>query len=189
MGNLDRRPTDGVTGTTGPGLALRSVFARLNRSEEAAPLFLSPRLLTVEICRESGRRAGPGCPRIRERYLPGKGPGSVCRRHGGSSPAGGGEADGGDIAFRLVRPTPNLQMVMDPRIPDTVEAYPLRIAGAGRIERVEWLVDGSVIGTSGAGERHFMWPLARGGHLAQARIWTAGTTTGLTTTAVRFEVK
>jgi len=189
MGNLDRRPTDGVTGTTGPGLVLRSVFARLNRFEEAAPLFLSPRLLTLEICRESGRRAGSECPRIRERYLPGKGPGSVCRLHGGSRVASGGEAENGDTAFRLVRPTPNLQMAMDPRIPDTIEAYPLRIAGAGRIERVEWLVDGRIVGTSGAGERHFMWPLARGGHLAQARIWTAGAQTGLTTAAVRFDVK
>ena len=189
MGDLDRRPTDGMTGTTGPGLVLRSVFARLNRLEEAAPLFLSPRLLAVEICRESGRRAGPGCPRIRERYLPGKGPGSVCRLHGGSPLPNGGEADDGDIAFRLVRPTPNLQMAMDPRIPDTIEAYPLRIAGSGRIERVEWLVDGRVVGTSGAGERHFLWPLVPGGHLAQARIWSAGATTGRTTAAVRFEVK
>lgn len=189
MGDLDRRPTDGVTGTTGPGLVLRSVFARLNRLEEAAPLFLSPRLLAVEICRESGRRAGPGCPRIRERYLPGKGPGAVCRLHGGSTLPSGYEADDGDVAFRMVRPTPNLQMAMDPRIPDTIEAYPLRIAGAGRIDRVEWLVDGSVVGTSGAGERHFLWPLTPGGHLAQARIWSDGATTGRTTTAVRFEVK
>ena len=189
MGNLDRRPTDGITGTTGPGLALRSVFARLNRFEEAAPLFLSPRLLTIEICRESGRRAGPECPRIRERFLPGKGPGSVCRLHGGAGVASDEEEDDGDTVFRLVRPTPNLQMAMDPRIPDTIEAYPLRIAGAGRIERIEWLVDGGVVGTSGAGERHFLWPLARGGHLAQARIWTAGAQTGQTTAAVRFEVK
>ena len=71
MGNLDRRPTAGVTGTTGPGLLLRSVFARLNRFEEARPLYLSPRLAVHRICRESGLRAKPSCPTIQEKYLPG----------------------------------------------------------------------------------------------------------------------
>ena len=86
MGNLDHRPTDGVTGTTGPGLLLRSVFARLNRFEEARPLFLSARLAVHRICRESGRRATPSCPAIQEKYLPGTAPHSSATSMARSAP-------------------------------------------------------------------------------------------------------
>jgi penicillin-binding protein 1C len=188
MGNLDRRPTDGVTGTTGPGMVLRSVFSRLNLFEETAPLFLSPGLVTVSICRETGRRATAGCPVVRERYLPGTGPEKDCGLHG-DFPARAEIGESGDAVFRLARPTLNLQMAMDPRIPDEIEAYPLRVVGNGKVERIEWLVDGRVVGTSGRGERHFMWPLARGEHLARARIWERGTGSGQTTPAVRFTVQ
>jgi penicillin-binding protein 1C len=189
MGNLDRSPTGGVTGTTGPGMVLRSVFSRLTRFEQTAPLYLSPGLVTVPICRESGQRAGAGCPVILERYLPGKGPESSCTVHGSPALAAAYDDSGKDAGFRLVRPTLNLQMAMDPRIPDDIEAYPLRVAGAGKVERIEWLVDGRVVGESGREERHFMWPLARGEHLVQARIWAGGTLRGHETEAVRFAVR
>ena len=188
MGNLDRRPTDGVTGTTGPGMVLRSVFSRLNRFEETGPLFLSPGLVVATICRETGQRAVTGCPVVREHYLAGSGPDKDCGLHGNFRVVAE-SGNRGDTAFRLVRPTLNLQMAMDPRIPDDIEAYPLRVAGNGTVERIEWLVDGRVVGTSGRGERHFMWPLARGEHLAQARIRQSGSDPGQTTPAVRFTVQ
>lgn len=189
MGNLDRRATDGITGTTGPGMVLRSVFSRLTRFEQTAPLYLSPGLVTVPICRESGQRAGVGCPVILERYLPGRGPGLSCPVHGGPATAAGSGDFGKDAAFRVVRPTQQLQMAMDPRIPDDIEAYPLRVAGAGRIERIEWLVDGRVVGASGRDQRHFMWPLARGEHRVQARVWAGDGPLGQETEAVRFAVR
>ena len=34
MGNLDRRPTKGVTGAIGPALVLRAIFAELDRDGE-----------------------------------------------------------------------------------------------------------------------------------------------------------
>ena len=188
MGNLDRRPTDGVTGTTGPGMVLRSVFSRLNRFEETAPLYLSPGLVTVSICRETGQRAVAGCPVVRERYLPGTGPGKGCGLHGDFRVRAAG-GDGGNAPFRLVRPTLNLQMAMDPRIPDDIEAYPLRVAGNGVVEGIEWLVDGSVVGISGRGVRHFMWQLVRGDHRVQARIRQSGSDQGQTTPAVHFTVQ
>jgi penicillin-binding protein 1C len=193
MGNLDRRPTDGVTGTTGPGMILRSVFARLNRFEEARPLFLSPRLAAVKICRESGLRATLGCPAIIEKYLPGTVPRIFCTLHGGmrveqadAKPGGHGQ---GDVAIRLVQPTANLQMAMDPRIPDTIEAYPLRISDQGWAKKIEWFVDDRLAGTTGDHRRQFMWPLSRGTHLAQARVWPGEGGRPLTTPVVRFVVE
>ena len=44
MGNLDAKPMQGITGSIGPALVLRSVFAELGRFEESRPLYLSPRL-------------------------------------------------------------------------------------------------------------------------------------------------
>src|SRR5690606_29096571 len=44
IGDLDQRPTDGVSGSTGPALALRAVFAELARDRPGRALFVSPRL-------------------------------------------------------------------------------------------------------------------------------------------------
>ena len=193
MGNLDRRPTAGVTGTTGPGLLLRSIFARLNRFEETRPLFLSPRLAVCRICRESGWRATPSCPAILEKYLPGTTPARFCRGHGktGVAETAAGSADGKGPAapIRLLQPTANLEMAMDPRIPDQIEAYPLKISGQPNAERIEWLVDGTVAGVTGGDQGHFMWPVTPGIHLAQARIWPGEGKRSLITPAVRFVVK
>ena len=78
---------------------------------------------------------------------------------------------------------------MDPRIPDQIEAYPLKISGHLAAERIEWLVDGTVAGVTGGDQRHFMWPVIQGMHLAQARVWPGEGKVPLTTPAVRFVVK
>ena len=79
MGNLDHRPTRGITGALGPALVLRAIFAELNRDEETGS-FSTGRLLqaaglqTLSICAASGMPAGPDCPRIDEKFEPGKVP-------------------------------------------------------------------------------------------------------------------
>lgn len=78
MGNLDGHSTNGLTGTQGAGLVLRSTFAELNRFEEARPLYLSPRLAVAGICRVTGKRASPLCPTISEKFLPGTLPQADC---------------------------------------------------------------------------------------------------------------
>ena len=50
MGNLDQLAMDNVTGSTGPGLLLRGIFAELNRHRETNPLYLSPRLEKHSVC-------------------------------------------------------------------------------------------------------------------------------------------
>ena len=193
MGNLDRHATDGLTSTTGPGLILRSVFAELNRFEEARPLYLSPRLAVVKICRETGLRAIAFCPSVLEKYMPGTLPSTFCSHHAGAGSeaqrAVGSEKETSGMTVRLLQPTPNLQMAMDPRIPDNIEAYPLKIAGQVAAKRIEWLVDGKIAGITRDNASHFMWPLARGTHQACARVWQAKGGNPLETPAVQFFVK
>jgi penicillin-binding protein 1C len=60
---------------------------------------------------------------------------------------------------------------MDPRIPDEMEAFPLQLPKDIAVSRVEWLVDGAVVGTTGNDVYRYLWQLTRGGHIAQARVW------------------
>ena len=191
MGNLDGRATDGLTGTTGPGLVLRSIFAELNRFEEARPLFLSPRLAVAKICRQSGLRAQSSCPTVLEKFLPNALPAAACghlHETAGSAVVADSQENG---PVRLLQPSAGLQLIMDPHIPDEIEAYALKIAGNSPAKMTEWLIDGQLAGITGESTRQFMWPLAKGIHLAQARIWQETGDRGAPqeTPAVRFMVK
>ncbi|MFZ0943620.1 MAG: transglycosylase domain-containing protein [Syntrophobacteraceae bacterium] len=81
MGNLDHRPTRGVTGAIGPALVLRGIFAELNRDAETAPFPSCSGLQSVSICAVSGMLAGPDCPRMDEKFEPGKVPVELCSLH------------------------------------------------------------------------------------------------------------
>jgi len=58
MGNLDQLPSDGLTGSTGPALVLRSVLAELTRAQRTEPLVLSPRLVRRQVLRAGARPPG-----------------------------------------------------------------------------------------------------------------------------------
>ncbi len=187
MGNLDGRPTDSLTGTTGPGLILRSTFAELNRFEEGRPLFLSPRLTTASICRKTGLRAQPSCPTVLEKFLPEAVP-APCNHRAEHEDSSAIVSRHQEDEVHLLQPSAGLQMIMDPRIPDDIEAYALKLAGNVRARMTEWLVDGEIAGTTGENIDQFLWPLSKGVHLAQARVWQDGAEP-LLTPAVRFVVK
>src|SRR5262249_41886647 len=71
MGNLNETPMDGITGSVGPAMVLRSVFAQLNRNQETRGLWLSPKLVASDICRKDGRPAETQCASVPEWFLPG----------------------------------------------------------------------------------------------------------------------
>ncbi|GLI35716.1 hypothetical protein DAMNIGENAA_31490 [Desulforhabdus amnigena] len=192
MGNLDRRPTNGITGTTGPGLVLRAVFAELNRLEESRPLYLSPHLTVVNICRESGLRATPLCPTIREWFKRDDIPQSFCPLHSGFQSIKKVDITPQEEHFtnlHLLQPTPDLQLAMDPYIPDEIEAFSLTIPNHVQIVKVEWIIDGKVWGVTGINEHRFVWPVSRGVHFAQARVWRSEAVEPSMTPKVRFFVK
>ncbi len=192
MGNLDGHSTDGLTGAAGPALILRSVFSELNRFDEAEPLMQSPLLMTAKICSHTGLLAGPFCPTLVEKFIPGTQPKTVCHLHmaaGNGMMVVGKTAEDTTLSMQILQPTPNLQMTMDPHIPDGIEAFPMKISGGPSSKRVEWLIDGRLAGVTEEKDEHFMWPLVRGSHLVQARIRQGQKDMPSETPAVRFVVK
>jgi penicillin-binding protein 1C len=173
MGNLDEAPMDGVSGATGPGLVLRSLFAQLNAHAETRPLWLSARLLAADVCRDSGRPADGRCAAVPEWFLPGALPAA-------QAPAARPEAP------HLSAPTPGLEVARDPRIPAELQALPMSVAAAAQLEEVSWYVDGlRVARTPGA---RYAWPLRAGVHEVYAEVTSADERVPRPTAPVRFSV-
>ena len=174
-GNLDHRPMNGITGAAGPALILRSVFAELNRNRRTHPLFLSPALVKVNICRETGLPPDGDCTRVSEWFVPGAEP----EHRPVTRP----------VRTRpyLQTPTPGLEMAMDPRIPDTREAFSFQVFDLPAHAFVDWVVDGKPAATTTTA--HYLWPLSRGRHQVTARVWMVGIETPQETDPVNFVVK
>lgn len=188
MGNLTQRPTHGMTGSTGPAWVLRAMFAELNRHTPSLPLLFSPSLQSTTICQLSGQLATPRCPSMIEWFLPYNAPAHICPLHQPATTARG-QPSQPHARIQLLQPTPGLQLAIDPRLPDASEAFPFRLPKKIEPVRTHWLVDGQQVGITQAAERQFLWPLARGRHTAQARIWVANRDQPITTPAVEFVVK
>jgi penicillin-binding protein 1C len=162
MGNLDQTPTDGVTGSTGPALLLRSVFAELGRDAgQMRPLYLSPRLTRHGVCVPAPPRtsAAEPCVQRDEWFLPGTTPAAM------SVAARGGET------LRFSRPTPGLQLAYDPRLPAGNQVFEFVVNGTAAGDRVVWAIDGQRVATESPAYR---WPVTRGQHRVAASIWRHG---------------
>jgi len=165
MGNLDQSPTLGVTGSTGPALALRGAFDVLNRHRETKPLWLSPRLSRYEICADSGAAftEGMACPRRSEFFSADTAPEPFVPTD--TTPAGNGE-------IRLRQPTPGLHMAYDPRLAQDHQAFEFDLQGVVAGDIVEWHVDdGEVFNREGA---RYLWPVSRGVHSVSAVVLRNG---------------
>jgi len=171
MGNVDQRPMQGVTGSLGPALVLRAVFAELHRHQPAGPLFVSRHLVQRNICTRTGLLATHRCPSAPEWFRPDRVPEKTCAEHGDHQAViASGSLPVEKTPLRLESPTPGLHIALDPRIPDELERFALRIASHAPVQRVEWILDEEVIGTTQA-ELAFLWQPTRGRHIAQARVW------------------
>lgn len=155
MGNLDHSPTDGVTGATGPALAVRSIFSVLNRMATPQKLWLSPKLVRKDICIEDARDSSR-CYSRSEYFMEG----TIADARLMQPPR-----------FEIVKPTAGLRMALDPRIPRDRQQVPFTMRGLQPDQKVEWILNGENIGTSG---EKYMWPLARGKFLLTARIMQDG---------------
>ena len=184
LGNLDQQPMSKVSGGSGAVLVLRAVFAELNRYEETKPLYKSPNLLKIKICRATGELATKNCPSKIEWFIAGTEP---KKKDKGKKK----EKRNLGIPLYLKQPTPGLQLAMDPRIPDELEAFALKLSATEleEADSIEWLIDDKVIGRTRIEEREFLWPVKRGTHIAQARIWMLQGDEPLKTERVKFYVK
>jgi len=86
----------------------------------------------------------------------------------------------------LVQPYDGLQLAMDPRIPDELEAFDFELVWQQGIKTVRWYVNGELVG-EGAGPR-WSWRLQRGAHVLKA-VADAGDGVGIETGAVSFVVR
>ncbi len=180
LGNLDQQPMSQVSGAGGPALVLRAVFAELNRYKESESLYLNPQLINVKICRDTGTLATPQCASRGEWFISGTEPTQTMLAKTELSPS----------PLFLRQPSNNLQLAIDPRIPDDLEAFPFILAGdTQKGTSIEWLVDDEVIGITPANQTKFLWNLERGTHTAQAKLWLTNTETPLKTPSVEFIVK
>jgi penicillin-binding protein 1C len=172
MGNLNNRSMNEVTGSSGPALVLRSVMAELTRYEDVRPLYFSRRLVQASVCNDSGLLAGGRCDRHDEWFVPGHLPASQV-------------ADA--VPIRIRWPSDGLQMAMDPRIPDTEEAFEFQLNQGSAIQKVQWLLNGRLIAQTAAPT--LLWPLQRGGHTLRARVWSSRQAGPVESQMVHFMVK
>jgi penicillin-binding protein 1C len=175
MGNLDHSAMNGITGSKGPALVLRSVFAELNRYRDTRALYLSPRLVKVKVCRNTGLVANDECPSYSEWFIPGTEPKRAETREKAGQP------------ICLTRPTNGLQLAMDPRIPDDREAFLFATSPLPSGSNVDWYIDDILIGTTSVGE--YVWPMRRGTHVIRARIWLNNQRHPVATPPVKLTVK
>lgn len=190
MGNMDRSPMIEVSGSVGPGYILHSVFAELNRGDEQSALLLSRRLQGKRICRVTGLLAQTDCPSMNEWFVPEQLPTENCPLHGKEQTTTARLVASSETeAPRLLQPTPNLQLAMDPRIPDHLEVFPFKLQSSHAPHRVEWIVDNEVMKLEAKGDGEYLWPLSSGRHSVKARYWQDEKSAARETAEVSFLVK
>ncbi len=146
MGNLDRTPMKDVTGSTGPALALRSIFHILNKDRDTDTLYLSPALIEADICTRPAAADGT-CPSRTEYFANTVEPASPAQK---------------TATLELVRPTQNLMMAYDPRIPASHQKFRFELAGLQSDEEAEWVLNGTSLARSSS--PRYLWPLQKGQH-------------------------
>lgn len=182
MGSLDYRPMKQVTGSNGPGIVLRAVFAELSRRTPTAPLFLDPELVRASICEATGRAACGDCNAIDELFVPGTMPGS-CEDVSEVIPKSDKSLT---PHIKIQLPTENLRLALDPRIPDSLEKFPFTIGSEQKVSRVLWYVNDELVGESS--DKKFLWPLSAGEKTLKALVWV-GEHKPVWTDNVRFFVR
>jgi len=173
MGSLDRSPSTGVTGSTGPALLLRGIFSELNRGQPTRPLPLHAALERREVCVPVPRAAGAvggnapsACSPRDEWFLPGTAP-----RPDPST----GTARAQQAPLRFRQPTPGLRLAYDPRLPADAQAFEFVIGGAEPDDAVRWIVDGRERLARGP---TWLWPVTRGTHRVAAEVHRDGVLLG-----------
>lgn len=161
MGNLDQEPTVGVTGSIGPALLLRSVFAELARRAEPEPLYLSPRLTRRTVCVPVPSAPLGECLERAEWFLPGTGPAADAVEPQRRAP------------IRIRQPTPGLQLALDPRLPPDAQAFEFLVDGVAPGDEVLWMIDDQMHRDN---DGSLLWQVSRGRHDVQATVRRGGAT-------------
>jgi penicillin-binding protein 1C len=167
MGNLDRSPMDGVTGSTGPALVMRDIMRGLNQRQVSRALYLSPKLVAKQICTTMGKTLSDGdCFPRTEYFIAGS----------ESAPSEVTPAKAAPTALTIIRPTEGLHLAYDPRRPAALQAFEFSVRKSAPLNDLEWQVDGHTLATTR--EEKLLWPLERGSHTLTVIERDKGTATG-----------
>lgn len=173
LGNLDARPMQEVSGSIGAAVILRAMFKELEADGKGKTLFVDPKLAEHSICALTGELASPHCPTLKEWFLPNSQPQHTCRAHqelvAQTQPSTPNGNNG--TALSLTLPSPGLHLALDPRVPVSLQAFPLTLPPNLNPSEVHWYVDNKIIGTTGPKEIQFLWPIKRGHHEAFAEVY------------------
>jgi len=180
MGNMDRQGMKKITGSTGPAYVLRSVFSSLNKHTKTNPLYLSPKLVKAKICKETGLPPIPDnkCSTINEWFIAGTVPSGTINM---TNQAQASQTQN----IRIQQPSNNLQMAMDPRIPDDKEQFLFTLNQSENIQKVKWILDDQLLAETS--QDNYQWQLEKGTHQLRAEIMRNNQT--IETTTVKFLVK
>lgn len=173
MGNLNRQPMRDVTGSNGPALLAHSIFSVLNRDSDTKPLYLSSTLIKSPVCQFNDKTHE--CSFRDEWFVPGTEP--------VTTPAVTAKTP---LVLKIGKPSDGLMLAMDPRVPDTLEAFEFSLNQPDAVESVTWVLDGQVIAQTATGK--YSWTLVRGEHLLYAKYLNGDSKT-LFTDTVAYTVK
>lgn len=152
FGNLDHSPMDGVTGSTGPALAMRGIFSKLNMNRETKRLYLSPSLVRKDVCIRPGEKC-----LTRSEWM--RVDDEVVMPEAAARP------------LEMIRPTEGLQIAYDPRVPTDHQKFRFEIGGLTPQDRVAWTLNDNLLAETGGGT--FLWPVQKGRYKLAAQITRA----------------
>ena len=197
MGNLDNEPMDMVTGSTGPALILRSMFAELNRNTETRPLYLSRTLVRNKVCIDSGLTLNPSASQSPDKDCPTRDEWFRARALAANKIVLGEEVAremNAELAsaavaknYQLAYPIDQMLVARDPRIPDHLEAIEFKLDDDKDVQKVEWYVNDQIVASTELAR--YQWPVKIGKHSVRARVFSHLTTEPVTTTEVSMLVK
>jgi len=153
MGNSNYDPSDGVTGSIGPSLALRSIFNELTKNAQTRPLFLSPKLVARDVCINISQQEK--CIPYTEYFLPQNSQDFLS------------EIEKTNTEIDILRPTEKLSIAFDPRVPAQKQMFEMTISNLLENDEVEWNVDEKIYVETGS---KFLWPIAKGHHQVSAIV-------------------
>lgn len=182
MGDLFRSSMREITGSEGPGMVLRAVFAYLERDGKGRPL---PRegVEVKRVCTLSGGLARESCPSRDEVFTSHASPHHYCAGH--SDPSMRGVASSSAESPRITLPTPGLQLALDPRIPQDLQEFPFVVETPTPVKSVLWIIDGKELRGEG---RRLLWRVSKGDHSLRAIVESIdGQEAG--TSEIRFSVR
>jgi penicillin-binding protein 1C len=159
LGNLNQKAMDGITGAMGPAMILRSVFAELNQHAITQPLYLSSQLIQKEVCVPQllWQTKAQNCYLRAEYFIP--------EHRVNTLPIMAVMQN----TIRLIKPSENLRLAIDPRIPLAQQAFEFKVSGVKADDWVYWFIDQQPVKMLQG--NYYLWSLSAGSHQVKIKVY------------------